>query len=105
MMNSICVCCGSNSRAAGRYFRAARATGEAIAAHGLTLAYGGAKLIGLLNTAGYFDGLPAFCDCAVRDGFVRAARREMIPTGLDAGESRVPNRFGDFVGSTVKTAP
>jgi hypothetical protein len=43
-----------------------------------------AKPIGLLNTAGYFDGLLAFCDRAVQDGFVHAAHRQMIHTGADA---------------------
>ena len=42
-----------------------------------------AKPIGLLNTAGYFDGLLSFCDRAVDDGFVRAAHRSMIHTGTD----------------------
>ena len=45
-----------------------------------------AKPIGVLNTAGYFDGLLSFCDRAVADGFVRAAHRAMIHTGVDAGE-------------------
>lgn len=169
MINSICVYCGSSSRAAEHYLQAARATGEAIAARGLTLVYGGARVglmgvvadtvlerggrvtgvipralvdkevahpgltvqhvvesmhdrkalmseladgflalpggfgtldelfemltwaqlgfhakpIGLLNTAGYFDGLLAFCDRAVQDGFVYAAQREAILTGVD----------------------
>jgi uncharacterized protein (TIGR00730 family) len=172
MMNSICVYCGSSSRAPEHYFQAARATGEAIAARGLALVYGGARVglmgvvadtvlarggrvtgviprslvakevahsglteqhvvesmhdrkalmselaggflalpggfgtldelfemltwaqlgfhakpIGLLNTAGYFDGLLAFCDRAVQDGFVHAAHRAMIHTGVDAAE-------------------
>ncbi|HEY3444313.1 MAG TPA: TIGR00730 family Rossman fold protein [Paludibaculum sp.] len=169
MMNSVCVYCGSSSRAAEHYFQAARATGEAIAARGWELVYGGARVglmgvvadtvlarggsvvgvipralvekevahrgltvqhvvesmhdrkalmgeladsflalpggfgtldelfemltwsqlgfhakpIGLLNTAGYFDGLLSFCDRAVDDGFVHAAHRAMIHTGTD----------------------
>lgn len=171
-MNSICVYCGSSSRVAGHYVEAARSTGEAIAARGLALVYGGARVglmgvvadavlarggrvtgvipralvdkevahpglteqhvvesmhdrktlmselaggflalpggfgtldelfemltwaqlgfhakpIGLLNTAGYFDGLLAFCDRAVQDGFVHPAHRAAIRTGIDAVE-------------------
>ena len=45
-----------------------------------------AKPIGLLNTGGYFDGLLAFCDRAVRDGFIHPAHRGMIHTGSDPAE-------------------
>ena len=45
-----------------------------------------AKPIGVLNTSGYFDGLLSFCDRAVTDGFVHAAHRDTILTGVDARE-------------------
>ena len=172
MLHSVCVYCGSSSSAGDDYIQAARAAGEAIAARGLDLIYGGAKVglmgvvadtvlarggrvtgvipralvdkevahpglsvqhvvesmhdrkalmseladgflalpggfgtldelfemltwsqlgfhskpIALLNTAGYFDGLLSFCDRAVRDGFVHAAHRQMIRTGVDAAQ-------------------
>jgi predicted Rossmann-fold nucleotide-binding protein len=44
------------------------------------------KLIGLPDTAGCYDGLLAFGGRTVQDGFVQAAHRGMIHTGLDAGE-------------------
>jgi uncharacterized protein (TIGR00730 family) len=36
------------------------------------------KPVGLLNTGGFFDGLLAFLDRAVADGFVHPAHRDMI---------------------------
>jgi len=47
-VQSICVYCGSSSRAREEYFEAARATGRAIASRGLGLVYGGAK-VGLMG--------------------------------------------------------
>jgi uncharacterized protein (TIGR00730 family) len=43
--------------------------------------------VGLLNVAGYFDGLLTFADHAVSEGFVRPAHRDMLvvantPLGL-----------------------
>ena len=37
-----------------------------------------AKPCGLLNVAGYFDGLTAFLDHAVREGFLTAVHRAMV---------------------------
>ena len=39
---------------------------------------------GLLNVSGYFDGLVAFFDHAVEEGFVSADHREMIQVAVDA---------------------
>jgi hypothetical protein len=36
------------------------------------------KPVGLLNVAGYFDGLLAFTDHAVAEGFVRPAHRDLL---------------------------
>lgn len=47
-MTSVCVFCGSSPGADPAYLEAAQATGEAIAARGLTLVYGGAK-VGLMG--------------------------------------------------------
>ena len=168
-ITSICVYCGSSSRARAEYFDAARATAQALTSLGLGLVYGGAKVglmgvvadtvlacgghavgiipralvekevahpglteqhivesmhdrkalmaelaggflalpggfgtldelfeiltwgqlkfhsrpIGLLNVSGYFDGLLAFCDRAVADGFIHPAHRGMIHVGTD----------------------
>jgi uncharacterized protein (TIGR00730 family) len=41
------------------------------------------KPIGLLNVDGYFDGLLAFCDRAVQDGFLHPAHRAMILVSED----------------------
>lgn len=48
MIRSVCVYCGSSSRAAEEYFEAARLTGRVLAARGLTLVYGGA-CVGLMG--------------------------------------------------------
>ncbi len=48
-MKSICVFCGSNMGTREAYLAAARALAEEIAARGLTLVYGGAK-VGLMGT-------------------------------------------------------
>lgn len=171
-IRSICVYCGSSSRARDEYFEAARAAGRALASRGISLVYGGAKVglmgavadtvlalggevtgvipralvekevahpgltrqhvvesmhdrkalmvelagtfialpggfgtldelfesltwgqlkfhskpIGLLNIAGYFDGLLSFCDRAVEDGFIHPAHRAMIHVGADPAE-------------------
>lgn len=47
-MRSVCVFCGSSSRARDVYFEAARRTGRAIARRGLRLVYGGAS-VGLMG--------------------------------------------------------
>jgi uncharacterized protein (TIGR00730 family) len=60
------------------------------------------KPVGLLNVEGYFDGLLAFCDRAVAEGFVHAAHREMIHVSedpaalLDAMASHVPPDAGKW---------
>ena len=41
-----------------------------------------AKPCGLLNVAGYFDGLIAFLDHTVREGFVKEANRAMLTVSL-----------------------
>ena len=47
-ITSICVYCGSSSRARAEYFDAARATAQALTSLGLGLVYGGAK-VGLMG--------------------------------------------------------
>lgn len=47
-MRSVCVFCGSSSRARDVYFEAARRTGRAVARRGLRLVYGGAS-VGLMG--------------------------------------------------------
>lgn len=47
-IRSICVYCGSSSRAREEYFEATRATGRALVSNGLGLVYGGAK-VGLMG--------------------------------------------------------
>jgi uncharacterized protein (TIGR00730 family) len=42
------------------------------------------KPCGLLNVAGYYDGLLALCDNAVREGFLRAVHRQLILDDSDA---------------------
>lgn len=188
MIESICVYCGSSSRAGERHFEAARRTGSLIARRGARLVYGGAhvglmgvladaaleaggrvcgvipralvdrevahgrlteqhvvesmhdrkalmsdlagaflalpggfgtldelfetltwaqlrfhsKPVGLLNVDGYFDGLLAFCDRAVKDGFLHPAHRDMIHVGedpellLDAMDRHVPADAGKW---------
>lgn len=188
MLESICVYCGSSSRAGEPFFEAARRTGRLIAQRGSRLVYGGAhvglmgaladaaleaggrvcgviprtlvekevahthlteqhvvesmhdrkalmsdladafialpggfgtldelfeiltwaqlrfhsKPVGLLNTDGYFDGLLAFCDRAVAEGFVHPAHREMIRVShdpevlLEALERHVPPDAGKW---------
>lgn len=48
MFRSVCVYCGSSSRAAESYFEAARLTGNTLAERGLALVYGGAH-VGLMG--------------------------------------------------------
>jgi uncharacterized protein (TIGR00730 family) len=57
-MKSVCVFCGSNLGARPEYGRAAEDFGRALAARGLTLVYGGAKvgLMGLLADAALAAG-------------------------------------------------
>ena len=45
-----------------------------------------AKPIGLVNVAGYFDGLVAFVAAAAGQGFVAAAHREILTVRTDASE-------------------
>ena len=45
-----------------------------------------AKPIGLVNVAGYFDGLVAFVAAAAGQGFVSAAHREILTVRADASE-------------------
>ncbi|HEX9962952.1 MAG TPA: TIGR00730 family Rossman fold protein [Pyrinomonadaceae bacterium] len=42
------------------------------------------KPCGLLNVAGYYDGLLALCDNAVKEGFLRAVHRALILDDADA---------------------
>ncbi|MEJ5369775.1 MAG: TIGR00730 family Rossman fold protein [Bryobacteraceae bacterium] len=57
-MQSVCVFCGSSSRAREIYFEAARRTGGEIARRGLRLVYGGARvgLMGALADAALASG-------------------------------------------------
>jgi hypothetical protein len=41
---------------------------------------------GLLNVAGYYDGLAAFADRAVASGFVKPQHRAMLAVSADVGE-------------------
>jgi hypothetical protein len=41
----------------------------------------------LINTAGYWDGLLAFLDTAVKAGFLRAENRELLEVARDAAEA------------------
>jgi uncharacterized protein (TIGR00730 family) len=43
-----------------------------------------AKPVGIINVDGYFDGLVAFLDHAVAEGFLPAASREMLHSADDA---------------------
>lgn len=43
------------------------------------------KPCGILNVAGYYDGLLALCDNAVAEGFLRPAHRQLILDDADAG--------------------
>jgi uncharacterized protein (TIGR00730 family) len=44
------------------------------------------KPCGLLNVGGYFDGLLAFAEHAVSEGFVRREHRDMMTIAADPGE-------------------
>ena len=57
------------------------------------------KPVGLLNVAGYFDGLVAFLDHAVREGFVREANRAMLVVSDDPAE--LLDRFESYRAPTV----
>ncbi len=54
------------------------------------------KPVGLLNTAGFYDGLLGFFDHAVAEGFIRGAGRAVLVTAtspaelLDALEAYAP---------------
>src|SRR5262249_35251383 len=41
------------------------------------------KPVGLLNVAGYFDGLLAFLDHTVREGFIKAPHRQLLVAAAD----------------------
>ena len=43
------------------------------------------KPVGLLNVAGFFDGLLSWLDHAVREGFIKATHRHMLAVDGDAG--------------------
>ena len=43
-----------------------------------------AKPVGVLNVAGYYDGLLAFVEHAVARGFMTRAQRELLHTGIEA---------------------
>ena len=59
-----------------------------------------AKPCGLLNVAGYFDGLIAFLDHAVDERFVREATRSMLIVGDDPSE--LLDRFAGYRAPTVE---
>src|SRR5207249_8206773 len=42
------------------------------------------KPVGLLNVAGYFDGLLAFLDLTVREGFIKPPHRQLLVHAADA---------------------
>lgn len=62
------------------------------------------KPCGLLNIQGYFDGLLAFLDHSVAEGFVKAEHRAMIPVAgasdalLDAMAAYQPPAVGKWIG-------
>jgi hypothetical protein len=41
----------------------------------------------LINTAGYWDGLLAFLDRTVREGFIKSPNRKLLQVAADAGEA------------------
>jgi hypothetical protein len=45
-----------------------------------------AKPFGLVNTGGYYDGLVAFLDRAVDEGFVRASHRSLLHVSAEPAE-------------------
>ncbi len=45
-----------------------------------------AKPVGLLNVAGFFDGLLAWLDHASREGFLKRKHRELLAVDDDAGQ-------------------
>jgi hypothetical protein len=51
-----------------------------------------AKPCGLLNVAGYWDGLTSFLDLSVAEGFVKAANRAMLVVSDDPAD--LLDRFG-----------
>jgi hypothetical protein len=44
------------------------------------------KPSGLLNVAGYYDGLLAFVDRALASGFMKQQHRDMLAVSADVGE-------------------
>jgi uncharacterized protein (TIGR00730 family) len=54
---------------------------------------------GLLNVAGYFDGLLEFLDHAKAEGFVNATHRDMLL--VDADPARLIDRFIDYQAPVV----
>jgi uncharacterized protein (TIGR00730 family) len=54
-----------------------------------------AKPVGLLNVAGYFDGLLSWLDHALREGFVKPAHRELLAVDDDAGRLLDPTGLPD----------
>ncbi|HET6547225.1 MAG TPA: TIGR00730 family Rossman fold protein [Solirubrobacter sp.] len=46
------------------------------------------KPLAMLNTRGYYDGLAAFLDPAVAEGFLRAEQRARLRLAADVGEVR-----------------
>ena len=59
-----------------------------------------AKPCGLLNVAGYFDGLIAFLDHTVREGFVKEASRAMLIVSDDPAD--LLDRFAGYHAPTVE---
>ena len=54
-----------------------------------------AKPLGLLNVAGFFDGLIALVDHAIDEGFVRPVHRELVV--VDADVERLLDRIEAYV--------
>jgi uncharacterized protein (TIGR00730 family) len=63
-----------------------------------------AKPVGLVNTAGYYDGLIQFLDAAVAEGFLKPKHRQMLivrdtpAAALDAFASYQPPAVGKWIG-------
>lgn len=59
-----------------------------------------AKPCGLLNVAGYWDGLTAFLDHSVAEGFVKEANRSMLVVSADPAD--LLDRFESWRAPTVE---
>ena len=59
-----------------------------------------AKPCGLLNVAGYWDGVTAFLDHSVAEGFVKEANRSMLVVSADPAD--LLDRFESWRAPTVE---